>query len=72
MCDSFLFFLVLLLSACVDSYWLPAKASMSTKKEMVRNTTALLDQLLKGYDKRLRPGFGGKERKRRERKMKEE
>ena len=33
---------------------------MTNKKEMVQNTTMLLDELLQGYDQRLRPGFGGK------------
>ena len=27
---------------------------------MSQNTTLLLDEFLQGYDKRLRPGFGGK------------
>lgn len=27
---------------------------------MAQNTTELLNQLLNGYDRRLRPGFGGK------------
>ena len=31
------------------------------RKRVSQNTTMLLDDFLVGYDKRLRPGFGGKQ-----------
>lgn len=34
-------------------------STLKNREEIVRNTTQLLDKLLQGYDKRLRPGFGG-------------
>ena len=37
---------------------LSAAEAAATKKEIAKNTTLLLDQLLEGYDRRLRPGFG--------------
>ncbi len=44
-----------------ESYIIQAKkVSQKHRAEMVYNTTELLDRLLMGYDKKLRPGFGGK------------
>ena len=37
----------------------PAPPSDLARWELGRNTTRLLDHLLQGYDRRLRPGFGG-------------
>ena len=37
----------------------PPDGASNIRKEMVYNTTELLDGLLMGYDKKLRPGFGG-------------
>ena len=48
-------------SSPIDSYLAQAKKiSQKQKAEMVYNTTELLDRLLMGYDKKLRPGFGGR------------
>ena len=52
-------------SAWCDSYFMytgPGRTS-SVNIDVARNTTQLLDQLLNGYDSRLRPGFGGKSMK---------
>ncbi len=46
-----------------DSYFMYAGPVVgdggSLNVDVARNTTQLLDQLLQGYDSRLRPGFGG-------------
>ncbi len=52
----------LLLLVSSDSYFMytgPLVRGM-VNLDVARNTTQLLDQLLQGYDSRLRPGFGGK------------
>ena len=34
-------------------------ALFKKSEEVLRNATVLLDEFLRGYDRRLRPGFGG-------------
>ena len=45
-----------------DSYFMSTGPVLGglVSQDVARNTTQLLDQLLQGYDSRLRPGFGGK------------
>ena len=45
-----------------DSYFMSTGPVLGglVSQDVARNTTLLLDQLLQGYDSRLRPGFGGK------------
>ena len=45
-----------------DSYFMATGPVLGglVSQDVARNTTLLLDQLLQGYDSRLRPGFGGK------------
>ena len=52
----------LFLFVCGDSYFMYSAPVMGglVNQDVARNTTQLLDQLLQGYDSRLRPGFGGK------------
>ena len=67
-----LYLLVLIhtLPVCSDRYVSPADFGSIYESDqehdhpgeaMVANTSALLDQLLLGYDRRLRPGFGGEQ-----------
>ena len=55
----FLINIVTFVCVFCDSYFMYARPEKDLPADLARNTTRLLDRLLDGYDKRLRPGFGG-------------
>lgn len=60
--SQFLFFASFFRSLCQDVTGTPKEAELN---DNITIFTRILDGLLDGYDNRLRPGLGGKERRRR-------